>query len=203
MCECKISPSEFWKTFRGKVIEIENTDRWLIVNFCKNQYPKGLTSEKPAIVSARAILLKLNILLIVEQSYHNHYPMIKDKDMDMDEDKDEVTVKETGIAIAREKKQTTRPTIEEVTAYFAELNQPYESAKFFDYYQSNGWKVGKNAMKDWRATARNWARRNSNGSDNPLDPNRKLTRNMAVSDVNATRDAMAAFLGEKPNNQNQ
>jgi hypothetical protein len=28
--------------------------------------------------------------------------------------------------------------------------------RFYNYYQANGWKVGKNAMKDWQAAARNW-----------------------------------------------
>ena len=31
---------------------------------------------------------------------------------------------------------------------------------FFDFYQSNGWKVGKNKMKDWKAALRGWSRRN-------------------------------------------
>ena len=26
-----------------------------------------------------------------------------------------------------------------------------------DYYESNGWKVGRNNMKDWKATARRWS----------------------------------------------
>lgn len=30
------------------------------------------------------------------------------------------------------------------------------SSKWFDYYSANGWKVGKNQMKDWRAAVRNW-----------------------------------------------
>ena len=30
-----------------------------------------------------------------------------------------------------------------------------------DYYNSNGWLVGKSKMKDWKATARNWNRRNN------------------------------------------
>ena len=30
---------------------------------------------------------------------------------------------------------------------------------FFDYYQANGWMAGKNHMKDWKAAARNWSRR--------------------------------------------
>ena len=31
--------------------------------------------------------------------------------------------------------------------------------EFLDYYTANGWKVGSHAMKDWRAAARNWARK--------------------------------------------
>jgi hypothetical protein len=30
--------------------------------------------------------------------------------------------------------------------------------RFFAYYESNGWKVGRNAMKDWRAAVRTWER---------------------------------------------
>jgi len=32
--------------------------------------------------------------------------------------------------------------------------------EFIDFYESNGWKVGRVSMKDWRAAARNWCRRN-------------------------------------------
>lgn len=31
-----------------------------------------------------------------------------------------------------------------------------EASKFWNYYESNGWKVGKNPMKDWQAASRNW-----------------------------------------------
>jgi hypothetical protein len=64
----------------------------------------------------------------------------------------------------------TRPSCQEILDYFIELGSTQEEAnKFFDHYTANGWKVGKNAMKDWKATARNWNRnknnfRNSNGT---------------------------------------
>ena len=46
-----------------------------------------------------------------------------------------------------------------VKVYFAEINCPPEEAeRFFDYYESKGWVVGKAPMKSWRAAARNWKR---------------------------------------------
>ena len=56
-------------------------------------------------------------------------------------------------------KRKRRPKkIEEVEIYFLEKNSSkLEAQKFFNYYESNGWKVGgKTAMKDWKAAARNW-----------------------------------------------
>jgi hypothetical protein len=62
----------------------------------------------------------------------------------------------------------TRPTLQEILGYFIELGSTADEAnKFFDHYTANGWKVGKNAMKDWKATARNW-NRNSNNYNKPL-----------------------------------
>ena len=40
-----------------------------------------------------------------------------------------------------------------------------ESKKFWNYYESNGWRVGKNPMKKWDAAARNWMN-NANKFDN-------------------------------------
>lgn len=58
------------------------------------------------------------------------------------------------------KKNFVRPTLEEIKAYCQENGLCIDAEYFFDYYNSNGWKVGgKSPMKDWRATARNWARR--------------------------------------------
>jgi len=55
------------------------------------------------------------------------------------------------------------PTIEEVEDYINEKGYRVDARKFVDYYTSNGWRVGKNPMKDWKAAVRNWAH---NGYDN-------------------------------------
>ncbi len=49
-------------------------------------------------------------------------------------------------------------SLEEVKAFFTEQKSTaIEAEKFYNYFQSNGWKVGGRApMKDWQAAARNW-----------------------------------------------
>lgn len=53
-----------------------------------------------------------------------------------------------------------KPSLEDVTQYCSERHNSVDPQKFIDYYDSNGWMVGKNHMKDWKATVRNWERRN-------------------------------------------
>lgn len=56
----------------------------------------------------------------------------------------------------------TPPTLEEVTAYCKERNNNVDPQTFIDFYQSKGWCVGKNKMKDWRACVRTWERNRDN-----------------------------------------
>lgn len=61
--------------------------------------------------------------------------------------------------LANASKCFTPPTPEEVEAYCNENGFWVDANQFCDYYKSNGWKVGSAPMKDWRATVRNWNRR--------------------------------------------
>lgn len=49
-----------------------------------------------------------------------------------------------------------QPTLEEVTQYCHERKNNVNPRLFIDHYTSNGWKVGKNSMKDWKAAVRTW-----------------------------------------------
>jgi hypothetical protein len=52
----------------------------------------------------------------------------------------------------------TPPKLEEIYLYFREKNAPeIEGQKFFNYFESNGWKIGgRSPMKNWKAAANNW-----------------------------------------------
>lgn len=61
------------------------------------------------------------------------------------------------------------PTQEEVFEYMKErgTESTEEASRFVDFYTSNGWKVGKNPMKDWEAAVRNWLLRKKNDTRAP------------------------------------
>ena len=53
-------------------------------------------------------------------------------------------------------KRFTPPTLDEVKAYCSERRNMVNAEQFIDYYTANGWKVGRNSMKDWKAAVRSW-----------------------------------------------
>ena len=53
-------------------------------------------------------------------------------------------------------KTLSTPSVDEVKAYCTERKNSVDAEKFVDYYSSNGWMVGKNKMKDWKAAVRTW-----------------------------------------------
>ena len=55
-------------------------------------------------------------------------------------------------------KRFTAPSFEDVKAYCEERKNNVDAERFIDYYTANGWKVGKNPMKDWKAAVRSWER---------------------------------------------
>lgn len=70
---------------------------------------------------------------------------------------------EDGKGIKADKPPTRRrfipPTVDEVKQYCQEQGFSVDAERFVDHYESNGWMVGKNKMKDWKAAVRNWGRK--------------------------------------------
>jgi len=67
--------------------------------------------------------------------------------------------------IVKGRKAFRPPTVEEVFEYCQERKNAVDPEKFVDYYTSNGWKVGKNALKDWKAAVRTWEKSNFNNQN--------------------------------------
>lgn len=54
------------------------------------------------------------------------------------------------------KERFKKPTLEEVKEYCEERNNGIDAETFINFYESKGWMVGKNKMKDWKACVRTW-----------------------------------------------
>lgn len=66
-------------------------------------------------------------------------------------------------ALPASKPRFTKPTLEEIIAYCEERGNNVDPQAFYDFYESKGWKVGNQPMKDWRAAVRTWERRQAPG----------------------------------------
>lgn len=88
----------------------------------------------------------------------------QDTDIDIEEDKEEDKENNSVSQAKTRTKRFTPPTLEEVKAYCAERKNNVDAQRFVDYYTSNGWLVGKNKMKDWKAAVRTWERNSTSSS---------------------------------------
>ena len=72
------------------------------------------------------------------------------------------TSKEQVKEQVKERRGFSPPSLEECMLTFQEAGSTSdEGEKFFNFYTSKGWLVGKSKMKDWKAAARNWIKRNN------------------------------------------
>lgn len=68
------------------------------------------------------------------------------------------------------------PSLREVEAYCSERRNGVDPQAWLDHYESNGWRVGRNPMKDWKAAVRTWERQRGfgpQGAQAPLPPRPK------------------------------
>lgn len=75
-----------------------------------------------------------------------------------DTGKDRIELGKDSIVEVRllDAKRFQKPTIDELKAEIKAKNYNIDAEKFFAYYESNGWKVGRNAMKSWQMTLVTW-----------------------------------------------
>ena len=61
------------------------------------------------------------------------------------------------------------PSLEEVFSYCKERSNSVDADAFVDFYTSKGWMVGKNKMKDWRASVRTWEKNGRKSKEKSID----------------------------------
>ena len=148
-------------SFGEKVISFDNGDKWFIPEFIDFQYGE-LNPNSNVHKSVIALLDKYNL-----EGYLKGSQGVQSTLNNKDKDKDIVKVK-------AKVKRFVKPTIEDIFNYCSERANNVDCRKFFDYYESNGWKVGKNPMKDWKASVRTWEK-NTTQQQKVSQPKQVLT----------------------------
>lgn len=107
----------------------------------------------------------------------------KDIDIELDLNKElnkDIDSNKNIESIGAKTKRFCKPTLEEVKNYINENNLNVNPQYWYDFYESNGWKVGRNPMKDWKACVRRWNKTEmndlkSNRNKSEDEPQLKIT----------------------------
>jgi hypothetical protein len=65
------------------------------------------------------------------------------------------------VSDSDKEKNIIPPPLFLITQYCKERNNGIDAEYFFDWYQTRGWKIGKDKMKDWQSAVRTWEKRNN------------------------------------------
>ena len=71
--------------------------------------------------------------------------------------------------IITNKNNNKKPSVQEIKDYCIERNNGIDAEQFFDFYESKGWLVGKNKMKNWQAAVRTWEKRKQKTTTSKID----------------------------------
>jgi len=136
----KLNEKEALKLFGNNVISFDGGTKWFIKEFVKFQQGVNHIAELNSNSNPHK-----SILRIVEQY----------KLLDLEDNPVEYIEE---VKQAKKSKRFKKPTLDELEHYCIERQNRVDIQKFYNFYESNGWKVGKNPMKDWRASVRGWER---------------------------------------------
>lgn len=84
----------------------------------------------------------------------------KEKEIEIEKEKDIYSASTDAPPPPKKTKSNkfVKPTVEEVRKYCNERGNSVDPERFVDHYEANGWKIGRNSMKNWKAAVRTWER---------------------------------------------
>ena len=109
----------------------------------------------------------------ITKTKHNAAEKIREEKMREDKRREDERVGHTPAA-HRSPAVFIKPYPEEIKAYCIERKNFVDPKRFYDHYEANGWKVGKNSMKDWKAAVRTWEAGDNSKNRQNLPPPQKL-----------------------------
>ena len=103
------------------------------------------------------------------------YPLYKEKEIDKENKKENTILISPVVNTETARAIFLPPTISEVKEYCEKRKNGINPEQFVNFYQSKGWMIGKNKMKDWKAAVRTWEIQNrKNNGNNQTSDNSKF-----------------------------
>jgi predicted phage replisome organizer len=119
----------------------------------------GTETQKAKYMRQRRLEQKSNIVTPLLPECYTDIELDTDKELkkDCSYNAEQQGIKQSSMVLQQQPFQ--KPTIKEIADYCSERKNKIDPAYFFDYYETKGWKVGKQKMTDWKACIRNWERK--------------------------------------------
>ena len=122
-----------------RILYSEDTKEIALKNWMKYN---GSTS--PKVVSCiKSEITQVKDTLLIEYVNGNYTLSQEEQEQEQEEEQDK-------------KYKFIKPTIEEIRTEMLDKQMNDESERFYNYYESNGWMVGRNKMKNWKAAVITW-----------------------------------------------
>lgn len=113
---------------------------------------------------------ELNLLKLINEKYE----LLSDEELSAKRMLSENSIEESSIEENSIKERFKKPKIKEIEEYCEERQNGIDAERFYNFYESKGWMVGKNKMKDWKACIRTWERKNNQDLPNWFNKDIKL-----------------------------
>lgn len=132
---------------------------WRIHNYIKKDRYKPTDCEEIKLLEVNEKGEYVLAEPVRSQVGSNMEPQDRDRDrLEIGKDRDSSRKRSSANNSTTAAQKFQKPTLEELKAYIAENRYTFSAEAFMDYYESNGWKVGRNPMKSWQAACRTWQR---------------------------------------------
>ena len=169
---------------------LKDNEKWIFIGLvclackCDNKLPSDAQWIARQISSEKSIEKELATLTskgLLASCYQNAIPIRREEKREEEK---------------REERENTIPTLLEVKEHFtSNQSNITEADKFFNYYEANGWRVGKNPMKKWKSAASGWilrAKDYGTGVTKPKAPVKLMEHPKPIDPVE--RDAVAKLI---------
>lgn len=145
---------------------VSEDDGWMIVNF---EHYQGIQRQEQRRESVRQAVARhrLRKAEVSDKVITPGYRPAEERRGEEKRKEENEKKKDTGTA---SRSRFVPPSFEEVQSYCRERASRVDPRAWMDHYESNGWRVGRNPMKSWKAAVRTWERQDTGGWGKPVTP---------------------------------